>query len=238
MNTLSISLSTTHDISPLPPSVREVFIVSTFTTLSSFFWKNNIPFTGNYRYWHMSHSREWLYCKYSVTSFYWEESIWVDYCVQRRVLNSNHVKRCCAHVFENFTHFLFGGKNIYRYKGTNTYEWGVVWDTTGSDYVVSIRFTRFTGTKVHTPTHLLVPMPWICLRAAPRVRCPPRDDASSYNGRTSLRSKPAARRSDELTIIATGVCEASVSADGSHSSKVRPETSSSTRWSHTSTTRA
>ncbi len=40
------------------------------------------------------------------------------------------------------------------------------------------------------------------------------------------------RSSDELMIIVTGASEASVSADGSHSSKVRPEVSSPTRYRH------
>ncbi len=84
----------------------------------------------------------------------------------------------------------------------------------------------------------LVPMPWTCLRAVPRVRRSPRAVASSCRGITSLRSNPVTRISEELTIIATGAWEASVSTDGSHSSKVRPEVSSSTRCSHTSTTRA
>ncbi len=49
---------------------------------------------------------------------------------------------------------------------------------------------------------------------AARVRyCPPRAAASSWSGITSLRSKPAARSSDELTIMATGASEASVSVD-------------------------
>ncbi len=59
--------------------------------------------------------------------------------------------------------------------------------------------------------------------------CPPHTTTSSCSGITSLRSKPAVHSSDELTIIATGVSETSVSADDSHSSKVRPESSSSTR---------
>ncbi len=61
---------------------------------------------------------------------------------------------------------------------------------------------------------------------------------SSCSGITSLTSNPQELSSEELTIIATGVWEVSVSDDGSHSSKVRPEASSSTWCIHTSTTRA
>jgi hypothetical protein len=42
-------------------------------------------------------------------------------------------------------------------------------------------------------------------------------------GITSLRSKSVAYSSEGLTIITTGVWDASVSTDGSHSSKVKPE---------------
>ncbi len=89
---------------------------------------------------------------------------------------------------------------------------------------------NFWTVVVVKQTHVVVPkrLTHIHSRAA----------ASSWSGITSLRSKPAARSSDELTIIATRASEASVSADGSHSSKVRPESSSSTRCSHTSTRRA
>jgi len=44
--------------------------------------------------------------------------------------------------------------------------------------------------------------------------------------------KPAARNSNELMNIATGGCEASASCVGFHSSKARPEASSSTRLNH------
>ena len=53
-----------------------------------------------------------------------------------------------------------------------------------------------------------------------RVRRSPRVTVSSCSGITSLRSKPATQSSEELTIIATGASDASVSVDGSHSSKV------------------
>jgi hypothetical protein len=86
-------------------------------------------------------------------------------------------------------------------------------------------------------TCLLVHIPRICLRAVPHAHWSPHVTTSNCSGITSLRSNPTARSSEELTIISTGSWEASVSSDGSHSSKVRPETSSSTRCSHTSDTR-
>ena len=81
-------------------------------------------------------------------------------------------------------------------------------------------------------------MTWICFRVAPHVHWPPCASVSSCRGITSLRSKSVVHRSLELTIIVAGVWDQSVSTDGFHSWKVRPETSSSTRYNHTSTTRA
>ena len=64
----------------------------------------------------------------------------------------------------------------------------------------------------------------------------PEDPIHHHTGIT-LRSKSKTHSWLELTIITTGTWESSVSSDGSYSSKVRPESSSSTRCIHTSTTR-
>ncbi len=66
-------------------------------------------------------------------------------------------------------------------------------------------------------------------------RWSPHTSVLSCSGITSLRSNPTVHRSEELTIIDTGSWEGLVTTDGSHPSKVRPEESSSTRCSHTST---
>jgi len=62
--------------------------------------------------------------------------------------------------------------------------------------------------------------------------------ASSSGENTSWSVKPAALNSIELIIIATGICEESTFSVGSHSSNVRHNASSSTRFTHRLITRA
>ncbi len=118
----------------------------------------------------------------------------------------------------------------------NDFSW--FWNDSSTVFVVNHSNRDLNSLSLSTESrYLLVPILWICLRVTPHVHRSPRSTVSSSTGITSLRSKLVDHISEELTIITTGSSEASISADGSHSSKVRPESSSSTRWNHTSTTR-
>ena len=81
----------------------------------------------------------------------------------------------------------------------------------------------------HIPSSWRIPAPRVDLRRAA---------ASSSGGNTSRSVKPAALNSLELIIIATGICKKSTFSVGFHSSHVRPDAFSSTRFNHRLITRA